>query len=618
MKTTARVTGALLLGVCVGTHAMGADTFRQTYPLAPQRVAANAARVAADLKTASAEWRDAPAIYYTVMPLSDIIRQPDTYPTDGTVLGPLNIIAAMGEFEPGSIVMYPQRNVDKFELKASDLKSASGAAIPAAALDIKVIKIWYQCGGAWFSQFADPSTRMLIPEILLNDENLIRADSSTQDNYLRYSNADGTTKYQWMSAPGMVTGYRNTNYEKLALVSDDAEKPLPVVLNKNEFKQFMITVGVPKTAKEGLYTGKIDLVADGRTIGAVPVNVRVLPFELPVPKTCYDMNKEFFHQQSGTRTMNPKIVRDIVNHNSLHLDGEPGLNVFNPAQVEKDAEVLKRCGASLNAFFRIATPASLTVWGTKPSLSQLYQLHVLKEKITRTAELTKRLFGHTTFYSYGVDEGGPDVVRAERAAWQIAHEAGGNVMVSTHARHRLLYALDYMWQPGSPTDFRSEEAKMFHEMNPKAIVGWYADPHGGPENPNYSRRLYGLQPYRANYDVVGNHTWWKRCQWNDMAQNFEPTYRNLNIAYLTRSGVLDTLQWEGCREGLDDVRYATRMKELANRALESKDSDVVLRGRLALGLLAYWDGDRDDMDAFRMECINNILELDHLLKGDKP
>jgi hypothetical protein len=617
MKTRTMITAMLLLGIYGRMPAVGANAFRQVYPLSPEKVKANAAEVAADLKAAPVIWKNAPAVYYTVEPLSDIIRQPDTYPVDGMALGTLKIIAAKGEFEPGSIVMYPQKNVDQFELRASVLKSASGATIPASAVDIKVVKIWYQCGGAWFQQRADPTMRVLIPEILLNDEDLIRVDGGTQDNYLRYLNSDGTTTHHWMSAPGMVTGYRTSNYETLALVSDDAEHLLPVVLNKNEFKQFMVTLHVPKTARDGVYLGKIDLVADGKPIGAVPIRARVLPFELPLPKTYYDMDKEFFHKQSGTGTLNPKIARNIVNHNNLHLEGVPELNVFNPAKVEEDIKLLKECGASFSALFRIATPANLTVQGAKLTLSQASQLRVLRNQIAATAALTKRLLGHTEFYSYGIDEGNADTVRAERAAWKIAHEAGGKVMVSAYAHGRLIYALDYMWQPGAPNAFRSEEAKLFHEMNPDSLVGWYADPHGGPENPNFARRLYGMQPYKAHYDIVGNHTWWKRCQWNDMAQNFEPSFRNLNIAYLTRGNVLDTLQWEGCREGVDDVRYATKMKELASRALESENSSTVLRARLALGFLAYWDGDRDDMDAFRMECINHILELDQLLKGDQ-
>jgi hypothetical protein len=420
-----------------------------------------------------------------------------------------------------------------------------------------------------------------------------------------------------MSAPGMVTGYRSTNYEKLPIVSDDAGSLQPVVLNENEFKQFMVTLGIPKSARDGQYEGAITLTADGKAFGSVPMLVRVLPFELPLPRTYYDLDKEFFHNQSGARTMNPDIVRNLVNHNNLHLCGRPEINVFNPARVEEDVKLLKDLGVSFSALFRIATMANLAVWSAQPALSQQRQLEVLKAKIDKTAELTKKLFGHTEFYSYGIDEGGPAVVRAQRAAWETAHEAGGKIQVSTHARSRLLYALDYMWQPGSPTDWRSEEAKRFHAMNPDSVVGWYCDPHGGPENPDYARRLYGLQPYKAHYDAVGNHAWWKPCQWNDIAQNFEPTYRNLNIVYLTRGGVLDTLQWEGVREGLDDVRYATKMKELAHMALKNSDSRVVLRGRLALGFLAYWDADRDCMDAFRMECINHILELNDILKGDK-
>ena len=618
MRKRMALLAALALGALPCVPAGGATPFRQLYPLDPRRVAANAARIQAALETAPRAWRDAPAVYFTVPPLRDVIRLPDTYPVDGTLLGTLRLLAAQGEFEPGSIVVYPLANVDRFTLRASDLASPSGGRIAAAGLDIRLVKVWYQCGNAWYSQFADPSARMLIPEILLHDEDLIRVDSRTQDNYLRYDNFDGTTTYQWMSAPGMVTGYRNSNYETLALVSDDADALLPVVLNRDEFKQFMVTLQVPAAAPDGLYTGEIELLADGRKAGSIPLQVRVLPFALPTPKTYHDLDKEFFHQQSGAGTLNPKIIRNLVNHNHLHLGGQPELNVFNPGKVAADAARLRAGGVSTTALFRIATPANLVVRRNPPTLSQAYQLRVLEQRIARTAELTKRLFGHTQFYSYGVDEGGPDVVRGEQAAWEIAHRAGGKVMVSTHARGRLLYALDYMWQPGAPNAFRAEEARRFHEMNPEALVGWYSDPHGGPENPDFARRLYGMQPYKAGYDVVGNHAWWKRCQWNDIAQNFEPTYRNLNIVYLTRGNVLDTLQWEGCREGLDDVRYATRLKELARQALSSTRSEVVLRGRLALGSLAYWDADRDDMDACRLECIRHILDLQRLVKEDRP
>ena len=181
---------------------------RQKYILDPAKVKANAAKVAADLKKVPAEWQKAPVLYYAVEAMSDIKRLPDRYPVDGALAAPLEIVAAKGEFEPASFVVYPQKDVDRFELKVSDLKNSSGNTIPASAVDLKLVKIWYQCGAGWFSFMADPFGRTLTPELLVNDENLIWVDPATKDNYARYSNKDGSTHYEWISADFMVTDYK--------------------------------------------------------------------------------------------------------------------------------------------------------------------------------------------------------------------------------------------------------------------------------------------------------------------------------------------------------------------------------------------------------------------------
>ena len=48
---------------------------------------------------------------------------------------------------------------------------------------------------------------------------------------------------------------------------------------------------------------------------------------------------------------------------------------------------------------------------------------MLRKQVAAAAELCKRAFGHTDFYCYGVDEGGPSTIRQERAAGRTTHEA---------------------------------------------------------------------------------------------------------------------------------------------------------------------------------------------------
>ncbi|MBR1999316.1 MAG: hypothetical protein IJ992_02250, partial [Lentisphaeria bacterium] len=298
-----------------------AKTFRQVYELDPAKVEAYSKTLAAD-QAKLADWKNAPAFYYAVSPLSDVPRLPDTFPADGVPGGTIQIIASRGEYEPGSIVIAPMKNVDSFTLKASNLRGPNGGNIPAADIDIKMVKVWYQAGSGWYGYFADALGRTLVPEMLLNDENLVRVNPATKDNYVRYNNQDGSINYQWMSANFMVTGYSFVNQANHALIAD-APTLQPVVLNKNEFKQYFITVKVPEKAPGGLYTGSVDLIADGKVIGKAPIAVKVLPFQLPAPKTNYNQNKGFYLSMYGTGTRNRANLKNLAAHNCTNPMGFP-------------------------------------------------------------------------------------------------------------------------------------------------------------------------------------------------------------------------------------------------------------------------------------------------------
>ena len=170
--------------------------------------------------------------------------------------------------------------------------------------------------------------------------------------------------------------------------------------------------------------------------------------------------------------------------------------------------------------------------------------------------------------------------------------------------------------PGMPSPNRILEMNLFHEANPDSLTGWYGNPHSGPENPDYNRRIHGIMAYKGNYDVSANYTWW-RNNWNDMATPYEEGLRNIVLVLGSRDGVLDTLEWEGIREGADDIRYATKLKLLATEAMKHKSGDVQLLGRRAMSYLAYFDAEREDLNAFRLETINYIIQLQNALNGGK-
>lgn len=604
MKNTPLLALVLSLTAALAGAADETASFRQRYDLDAALTRRNKEKVAADFKAAGL--RQGGLAAYVVPAMSATRRLPDRYPDDGRLFAPLSWIASRGEFEPASFLLFADRDHDDVTLKVSDLAGKAGR-IPASAIDLRVVKLWYQGGSAWHGFFADALGRTLVPELLLHDENLVRTDDKTKDYYVRYENADGDRRYAWMSSRFETTDYNFANQANQGLIKD-ADKLLPFVLNANEFKQILATIRVPGQANAGVYRGEIEIRSKAGLLGKLPMRVRVLPLDLPGPKTCYDPDKSFYLCLYGTDTRNPKTLKDLADHNAKNPMGFPGIDPMNPGGFADDVALAKEAGINTSPVFSGAKSVGLSVWSNPVSKRDQDKLDKLRAVMEKSAEISRKQLGKVDFYSYGWDEGGPDTIRAERPAWKIAHDVGGKVMVSSFAHRELIFALDFLIMPGLPVEKRQKEVELFHESNPDALVGWYANPHCGPENPDYFRRIHGLAAWKAGYDVAANYCWW-RNNWNDMAVPYEPNLRAIVSVYGAADGVIDTLAWEGMREGLDDVRYATLLKQLAAAAAKSPDGDVLMKGRRALSFLAYWDGYRDDPDAFRAECINYILEL---------
>ncbi|MEI7437856.1 MAG: hypothetical protein WCL16_13710 [bacterium] len=161
---------------------------------------ANMVRVANDVK--AAQTNAGALAWYVVPALSDIQRLPQAYPVDGKCNGELRAMAEKDEFDPASFVVFPFKDLDRVELKLSALAGPDGAVLPAENLDLKVVKVWHQNGNGWFCYFSDPGLK-LVPELLLNDENLIKVDTVTTGNYARIDYPAGS-KYYWISPPRLL------------------------------------------------------------------------------------------------------------------------------------------------------------------------------------------------------------------------------------------------------------------------------------------------------------------------------------------------------------------------------------------------------------------------------
>lgn len=586
----------------------------------------NAERVAAGIRAQKEAYPlpNAPLTWYAVPAISSVKRLPDTFPEDGVLCGPLQIAAARNEFEPASFVICSFKDVDKAELRVSALTAKEGT-IPAASVDLKVVKCWYQTGTAWHSYFADATGRCMVPELLLNDETLIRVDTATQDNYLR-ADYPGGSKYLWISFPASVKVPFNAETTPVA----DAKTLQPFRLDAGRFKQFWVTVKVPGNSAAGVYRGRIEILCAGTAVASVPLAVRVLPFELPKPMTYYDMNREFYTMlynephyaailklSGGDAAHAEKKLLALFENMRDH-------GIMNPLVADyrgdrepfvRELEILRKAGLSTRPLFGGVPAIPSYGWMTSPQVKGVPMRDQpmpedLIQRIDESSKIVKELFGHTNVYCFGWDEPGMALLIAQRKPWQYVHDHGLMIYSTGHDNHlkRNGYNEDFCNSAGAAT---REKAAKWHAMG--ARVTNYADPHTGPENPDYMRRVHGLVLYKANYDGIGNYI--LSCSdWNDFLGT-EYNFRSFNMTYPTRDGLIDTLEWEGIREAVDDVRYATKLKTLALAAIATGRTESVYAGRKALQWLEMTDEKRADLNGMRMEMIQYIMKLIEMQQG---
>ena len=559
---------------------------------------------------------------YEVPALSSIKRLPDELPTDARAGTRLSVVAARGEFESASFVVAPRADIAEFELQASPLRG-KGGRIPAASVDIKVVKCWYQGGTAWYSYFADSNRRELVPELLLNDEQMIKVDREKKENYLRVGD-----QYTWISYPrDEATEPFNYLIEPVA----DSEVLQPVKLKKDENKQFWITVKVPETIDAGLYQGKIDLIADGETVGAMNLAVQVLPFKLPLPKTYYDLERDYLVTLYSTGILDmsdrlgidPQIAdelqsaiyEDLLDHNVFNCRSDLTLahkqdRAQAVADLRRELRLMKKAGFSMKPLLS----RGWAYWAGEESVEKY------EARLDLLIQTLEEEVGHRDIYIASWDEANVERTKVIRQLAEYANSKGIKLWLTTREGRQFNlagYAIAYANHGGWP---KRENAATWHALG--ARVASYAGPHTGPENPDVFRRWEGLARYKANYDGSFNYRYfselhstlykkWKQNVWNDFAGS---AYRQMNLVYPTKEGMIGTLAWEGFREGIDDVRYATKLKQDAARAISSGRIEAVYAAKKALMWLELLDEKTADLNAVRLEMIEYIAKIQRAMQ----
>jgi hypothetical protein len=222
-------------------------------------------------------------------------------------------------------------------------------------------------------------------------------------------------------------------------------------------------------------------------------------------------------------------------------------------------------------------------------------------------------FGTETVYFYGIDEQRGEKLAAQRPAWNAVREAGGKIFVAGWGDNIELMGdiQDMHVRAGPPS---RDEVDRWHAYGHRIFC--YSNPQTGVENPVVYRRNYGLLLWKFDYDGAATNAYQHTfgATWNDFDHN---VYRAHTIAYPTANGVIDTIAWEGYREGVDDVRYVTTLEkavETESRSAAQEKAAAAARAFLRR-LKTSREVETGDLDAIREAIIRHLLELHRAAGG---
>jgi hypothetical protein len=548
-------------------------------------------------------------VHFAVPAMSEIQRLGDIWPQDGLFNEPVRVVLAQDEYEPGSFQLFSFKDRKNITFDISDLKNAKGGVLPASNLDLKVVKIWYQNGNGWNSYFQDIGLR-LTPELLLKDENMVLVDTKKEQNYARILTDKGV-RYEWISAPielDKKAGYHRGLFDPFQPGFKDSDTLQPVTLAANQFKQFFLTVHADKEQQPGIYKGTIGVLENGRKIYDIEVIVRVLPFVLPAPLSWRDLDRPFVASMMGgfdlprLRSMyNPNMTDDDFR---LMLINAKKHNLLWPVVNQDDTsgiEMLKELGFPTKPFIGDSGP--FVGFSTHSHRLTFDQMMTAKAGAKRARDFYQETLGHTDILMKYGDENGATMIVATRSMYPYFEQYGIKIGNAGHPVQFFKGGYAFGWHMMGSQPDEVYRIKKWKETD--AYLSFYAGQHTGSENPQFMRRQHGLLGYMSGLNMTYNYRFaWG--PWNDRAHNL---YRPMVIAYLTGAGVVDTLQWEGFREAIDDIRYITQLQLLIREAIESGDVNRLFQARKAQQYLTLLNYKNDDLNTIRVEVIEHILKL---------
>jgi hypothetical protein len=521
---------------------------------------------------------------YVVPAVTDNKILPKSIISSSYISNNISAQVSPGEYKAASFVFNSNHDINDLHVEPSNL-AGNGNIIPSSALDIKSVKCWYQSGYEVGS--THPNGRYLTPELLLKDDSLVNVEGDTWNQY-NVTNYSGNNYLKVNGSYVNVSGDTQISIDSvLTPVADrpiqDAATLQPINIPADYNKQFWITLHIPDGTTAGSYSGTINLKADGLVVKTINVNVQVLPISLPKPNIDYSIYYRSHMSTLGTISSEIKStqqfsaeMQDLMNHGVTNPTVYPAIQLQQVLSLRNSVNM-----NSSNLYF-------LGIGTGNPSSISAYKNVAAP-------------YGITDFYVYAPDE---ESLNTTEMRNQIAavHNVGGKVFDAQGISNADSVAdvLDLVVATGAPS---SALAAKYHSYGHKIYS--YGDPQTVPEYPRTFRQNYGLLLWQNDYDGAMDYAY--QHGFGDIWNDFDYSWRDHVFAYPTANGVIDTIQWEGFREGVNDMRYLAALQNAIVSAKAQRRNTSAAENYLTQ--LKSSNLANQDLDAIRSQMIQYILSL---------